>query len=108
MRLNHETSMSILAEGSVVKVREPVQVYLDRDDQERLRRIRNLAKVSKSEALREGLRALERELTNPDAHPALRVVGLARADAGAADGDPARHHDAALADDEVASWGGAP
>jgi Arc/MetJ-type ribon-helix-helix transcriptional regulator len=111
MKNNHENRCG----QGALRVREPVQVYLEPDDQDRLQRVCSLSSVSKSEALREGLRALERELTSPASHPALQIVGLARGVAppagaqGAGEApdparDPAVDHDAVLADDEVASW----
>jgi hypothetical protein len=53
--------------------------------------------------LRRGLEALEREVTDPTAHPALKLVGLGASPA-AGSLDAARDHDAALADAEVRSW----
>lgn len=88
------------------RVREPVQVYLDPDDQQRLERLRDRLATSKSDVLRRGLESLERELTDPEAHPALRIVGIGAS--GAAEerpgGDAAREHDAVLADTEERSW----
>jgi hypothetical protein len=88
------------------RVREPVQVYLDPDDQQRLERLRSRLATSKSDVLRRGLESLERELTDPDAHPALRIIGLGESTpaGGAAAPDAARDHDAVLADAEQSSW----
>jgi len=44
---------------SADRVREPVQVYLDREDSERLERLRERLGVTKSEVLRRGLTSLE-------------------------------------------------
>src|SRR5512139_207281 len=55
----------------------PFQVYLD--------------------ILRRGLLALERELTDPGAHPALRLVGAAASEAPDVEYDVAREHDRFLA-----------
>lgn len=92
------------------RVREPVQVYLDPDDQDRLERLREQLDSSKSDVLRRGLEALEREITDPDRHPALRIIGIAqpRSTAPDTDTDPgydvAREHDRFLAESEVESW----
>lgn len=88
------------------RVREsaPVQVYLAKEEQRRLEHLAELLGETKSEILRRGLLALERELTDPEEHPALRLIGL---DRGAPDPpglDVARNHDKILADDEEASW----
>ena len=98
--MNYKRSRS----GSAT-VREPVQVYLDPADRARLERLTEQLGTSKSDALRKGLEALERQLTDPSAHPALRIIGIASGQAPADIGDPARDHDDALARDEAASWG---
>jgi hypothetical protein len=83
----------------------PVQVYLGREGQSRLDRLTAQLDTTKSEILRRGLMALERELLDPGAHPALRLIGIASSELGrAGDDDPARDHDRVLADDEEASW----
>lgn len=89
------------------RVREPVQVYLDAADRDRLERLREQLGASKSEALRRGLAALEREITDPERHPALRIIGIAGAVPAAVlpPYDVAREHDRFLADVEEASWG---
>jgi hypothetical protein len=88
---------------STSAVREPVQVYLDRPDQERLERLTSRLGSTKSDVLRRGLQALEHQLSDPGEHPALRVAGiLRRAQAEAA--DAAREHDRVLVDAEVDSW----
>jgi Arc/MetJ-type ribon-helix-helix transcriptional regulator len=87
------------------RVSEPVQVYLHRPDQDRLERLTERLGTSKSDALRRGLEALERQLTDPSDHPALRIIGLGESDptkVGAA--DLAHGHDSALSDSEIASW----
>jgi len=90
------------------RVREPVQVYLDPADRDRLERLREQLGSNKSDVLRRGLEALERELADPERHPALRIIGIGGgADAGLApDGDVAREHDRYLTDAEEASWRG--
>lgn len=85
-------------------VREPVQVYLAGEDRDRLSRLTERLATTKSEALRRGLEALERELTDPSGHPALRVVGLVQEEGVAAepDLDAAREHDRVIADEAAA------
>jgi hypothetical protein len=63
----------------VRRVAEPVQVYLVATDRTRLDRLSGLLGATKSDVLRRGLQSLERELLDPEEHPALRVVGLAEA-----------------------------
>ncbi|NJD20706.1 MAG: ribbon-helix-helix protein, CopG family, partial [Gemmatimonadetes bacterium] len=84
------------------RVREPVQVYLDAADLERLERLRRQLEASKSDVLRRGLEALERELLDPERHPALRIIGIVgRGTVPPREGpDPAREHDRVLADAE--------
>ena len=86
----------------------PVQVYLGREGQSRLERLTAQLDTTKSEILRRGLMALERELLDPAAHPALRLIGLASAEsAGGGGDDAARDHDRVLADEEEAAWAAA-
>ena len=87
------------------QVREPVQVYLDPADRERLERLAGQLDATKSDVLRQALGALERELTSN--HPALGIIGIAggwpeRPDPGY---DVALEHDRVLAESEIASWG---
>ena len=89
------------------RVAEPVQVYLDASQRARLERLAAQLDTSKSGVLRQALEALEREVTDPAAHPALQLIGMAeeRSDATPAPGnDPAGDHDAVLADSEEDSW----
>lgn len=74
----------------------PVQVYLDRQSRNRLERLATSMGTSKSEILRRGLLALEREVTDPGSHPALRLLGMAT-ETAAAGYDVAREHDRYLA-----------
>ena len=62
--------------------------------------------TSKSDVLRRGIRALERELTDPAAHPALRLIALERSIAGdeAVGYDLAVEHDRFLTESEEAGW----
>jgi hypothetical protein len=87
------------------RVAEPVQVYLVRDDRDRLERLAELLDATKSDVLRRGLEALERQVADPAAHPALLLIGVAeRETAPPAGFDVARDHDRALAESEIASW----
>jgi hypothetical protein len=88
------------------RVAEPVQVYLERPDADRLARLAAQLGATKSEVLRRGLAALERAVTDPASHPALRVIGLAEREvrSSRSGSDVARGHDEALAGDELASW----
>ena len=89
------------------RVREPVQVYLDPADQDRLERLRSQLNSSKSDVLRRGLEALERALFDPDHHPALRIIGLADGSPVAEDPgyDVAQEHDRYFSQTETESWG---
>src|SRR5882672_10020469 len=77
----------------------PVQVFLGRDDRDRLDRLTEQLDSSKSDVLRRSLVALERQLLDPQSHPALRIVGLVDTDAGAVgDSDIAVNHDRYLSE----------
>jgi hypothetical protein len=52
-----------------VRVAEPVQVYLERPDQERLERLAAALDATKSAVLRRGLAALESQVLRPAARP---------------------------------------
>lgn len=88
------------------RVAEPVQVYLDPPDRVRLERLAADLNATKSDVLRRALEALEQQITDPDSHPAIRMIGLA--------GTHARHssppydvgieHDRFMAEKEIASW----
>ncbi|MDH5643843.1 MAG: ribbon-helix-helix protein, CopG family [Gemmatimonadota bacterium] len=81
----------------------PVQVYLSSSEKARLDSLAEQLETSKSDILRKGIRAVERELTDPAAHPALRLIGLVPE--GKADAvDAAREHDRVLAEQEEKSW----
>jgi len=91
--------------GKAPSVREPVQVYLDGPDRERLERLTSRLDATKSDVLRRGLQALEQQLSDPSGHPALRIAGiLDLSRAGAI--DAAREHDRVLAEAEQGSWSG--
>jgi hypothetical protein len=86
----------------------PVQVYLGPDEQQRLTALAERLKTNKSDVLRRGLLALERELGEPDEDPMLRAIGVIKAsrpDPLAGSGlDPARDHDAYIALAEERRW----
>ena len=89
------------------KTREavPLQVYLVADERERLERLADQLDATKSDVIRRGLLALERELAPPAAHPALKLIGIADDESPAASPiDAARDHDQVIADAEEASW----
>ena len=73
--------------------REPAQVYLDASEQKRLERLTAQLDTTKSDVLRRGLEALEREFLDPERHPALQIIGIAGEQGGDADFDVAREHD---------------
>lgn len=84
------------------RVAEPVQVYLEPPARDRLARLTTLLGTTKSEVMRRGLEALERQLSNPAEHPALRIIGIAGAlEAGDPGYDVAREHDRFIADTEI-------
>ena len=90
-------------------VREPVQVYLAADDQLRLNWLTAELSTTKSDVLRQGLAALERQLADPAKHPALGVLSLGDTRSAPAPAyDVAREHDRFLAESEEASWTPAP
>ncbi|MFB3112487.1 MAG: hypothetical protein ACE10G_10675, partial [Gemmatimonadales bacterium] len=65
----------------------------------RLDRLTEELETTKSDVLRRGLEALERQLLDPEHHPALRIVGIAGNEvAGEVGYDVAREHDRFVAD----------
>ncbi len=93
------------------KVAEPVQVYLDPVDRGRLEWLTEQLDTTKSDVLRRALEALERQISDPESHPALRIMKIAEGvqPSGLPGYDVAVEHDRCLADSEVASWSsGAP
>ncbi len=86
----------------------PVQVYLDRQSRRRLEQLADDLETTKSEVLRRGLIALERETTDPSSHPVLRLVGAAASEAGSVAYDVAREHDRLLATVNDPSAAGRP
>jgi|GEM_PF-992103 len=88
------------------KVAEPVQVYLEPADRTRLDWLTDALDTTKSDVLRRALEALERQIGDPEAHPALRIMKIAEGvtSVGAPGYDVAAEHDRFLADSEEASW----
>lgn len=88
----------------------PVQVYLGSVQRERLERLAERLGTTRSEVLRQGIDALERQVTDPALHPALQIIGIAGDDARD-DSDlgysVAREHDRFLAhvlEAEMREW----
>jgi len=75
----------------------PVQVYLSPDDRERLERMAEGLGLTKADVLRRGLRALEGQLLDPNAHPLLGLAGIGKDTGGDLSYDPAADHDRAIA-----------
>ena len=88
---------------SARRAAEPVQVYLRPAEKERLDRLTARLDTSKSDVLRRGLEALERQVSDPESHPALGIIGIVSV-AEDPELDVARDHDEVLADCEVDSW----
>ena len=94
MKENHDKKKK-----TTPRTREPVQVYMAPGDSERLDRLTDELDTTKSDVLRRGLEALERQLLDPAHHPALRIIGMAGEEiAGEAGYDVAREHDRFVAD----------
>jgi hypothetical protein len=90
------------------RVKEPVQVYLDAVDRQRLERMARQFGATMSDVLRQALEVLEHQMSDPAAHPALQIIGVAdRERAGGPGYDVAREHDRYLAESEAAGWGAA-
>ncbi len=89
------------------RVAEPVQVYLRPSEKERLKRLTAELDTTKSDVLRQGLKALELQISDPEHHPVLRIIGMVSLpdDPGF---DIAREHDEYLAAKEIASWSDHP
>ena len=92
---------------SARRVAEPVQVYLRPAEKDRLDRLTARLDTSKSDILRRGLEALERQISDPEHHPALGIIGIVSVPDDP-ELDVARDHDEVLADCEVDSWLGPP
>jgi hypothetical protein len=89
------------------RVAEPVQVYLEPVDRTRLDWLTDTLDTTKSDVLRRALEALERQIADPESHPALRIMRVAEGltPAGSPGYDVAVEHDRFLAESEEASWG---
>src|SRR5438105_8740026 len=87
------------------RLSEPVQVYLDPDQRRQLDQLAVNLGLTKSDVVRHALEALERQMSDPAEHPALRIIGIASAETGRrVEYDVAREHDRYLADSERKSW----
>ncbi len=96
MKKNHDNKKKLPP-----RAREPVQVYMASDDRVRLDRLTEELETTKSDVLRRGLEALERQLLDPEHHPALRIIGIGGEEAAGDMGyDIAREHDRFVADSE--------
>jgi hypothetical protein len=85
-------------EGRAGRVSEPVQVYLAREDRQTLQRLAEHLDLSMSDVIRNALAAYEQSVLSPEAHPSLRIIGIA-GDVRARDRyDVAVEHDRFLAD----------
>ena len=93
-------------DGKTARVAEPVQVYLEPTDRARLERMADDLNATKSDVLRRALEALEQQLTDPESHPAIRLIGLAGpyTQHSSTGNDVAVEHDRFLAEQEIASW----
>ena len=77
---------------------------LDRlSERDRLERLTTKLDPTKSDVLRRGLEALEGQLSDPERHPVLGIIGMVST-AHAPGIDVARSHDEYLAALEAASW----
>lgn len=85
------------------RVAEPVQVYLRPAERDRLERLTTKLDTTKSDVLRRGLEALEGQLSDPERHPVLGIIGMVST-AHAPGIDVAWSHDEYLAATEAASW----
>jgi hypothetical protein len=61
----------------VVKVKSKVQIYLEEEQDQRLRLLARARGVSKSQLIRESIDRYLEELLPPDQDPALGIIGLA-------------------------------
>jgi len=59
------------------RVAEPVQVYLDSDDRQILKRLAEQLDLSMSDVLRKALAAFEQSMLTPERHPSLQIIGIA-------------------------------
>lgn len=108
MKLYHDI-MTSSHDRSGKRASEPVQVYLDRGQRRRLEQLAAELGLSKSDVVRRGLEALERQMTDPAEHPALRIIDIASGQSTKpVDYDIALEHDRYLAESELKSWKPAP
>ena len=87
------------------RLSEPVQVYLDPGQRRQLDRLAADLGLTKSDVVRHALEALERQMSDPAEHPALRIIGIASAETAQAAGyDIVHEHDRYLTESERKSW----
>ena len=86
------------------RVAEPVQVYLRPSEKERLDRLTEELDTTKSDVLRRGLKALELQMSDPEHHPVLKIIGMVSVPDDDLGIDVAREHDEYLAATEIESW----
>jgi Arc/MetJ-type ribon-helix-helix transcriptional regulator len=104
MKLYHDI-MTRRHDKPTKRVSEPVQVYLDQNQRRQLDQLAVDLGLTKSDVVRHALDALERQMSDPAEHPALRIIGIASAETAKAAGyDVAREHDRYLAEAERKSW----
>lgn len=101
--LTYHNVMSSKHDKKPARIGEPLQVYLEREERARLDWLVTRLATTKSAVVRQALLALERELRDPEGHPALRLIGIARDPAAPSEG-VAETHDRHLAEGEVGSW----
>src|SRR5919197_5725906 len=90
-------------------VAEPVQVYLEADDRDRLERLARALDTTKSDVLRQGLAAIERQVFDPASHPVLRLIGIAETERPDVPRfDVGSEHDEELARGEIERWSAPP
>ena len=90
-----------------MRVGEPVQVYLDAAQRQRLDGLVAQLALSKAAVIRLSLESLERQILDPATHPALRIIGIAEreSDDQASSSTVAPSDlDRYLVDAEVKSW----
>ena len=90
------TVMIFMSPPKRVSEAAPVQVYLDRQSRDRLDRLAEQLEMTRSDVLRRGLIALERESSDPSLHPVLKLAAAPET-AAALRYDVAREHDRFLA-----------
>lgn len=88
------------------RIAEPVQVYLDAPDRNRLERLSDQLGATKSDVLRRALEVLEHNLSNQRAQPSEQIIAIGAEALPSSDPgyDVAREHDRFLAEHESKDW----